>query len=496
LNDMNNNKTNMRIWQSVVAIVNDDNEFKGVELRKQDESFEILWTRSNENFDSDFRGFAAECGLSVEPTALEEADSDRMIVTGFDTAGTIFNRTTVPAVGDKEIESIIELQAETRLPLPPEQIEMAWRADKLRDGQLGVTMAVARRELLQKFVNNVRCFQPAKILLNCEGLVKVWVGLFSGKKQNAVVLSCGEHNTQVCLAEEGRLSNAVVLDIGVDDFSMTGEEERTETTERFAQDMRSVLDLFGCSDQDELPVFVLSDGSATYVSIVSSLRLAGLNARVATRALNGLMAKSELSDEDIYQYRVPIGLGLLALEADSDELNIFENLYNPAQKVVKKHWLYSSTATVAIASIMLVLLVIVSYAVDITGPQSIENRLEASVTDVDMNLLVKRQQLIKTVARERPDLLDLLKIVNESGEKGITLTGLNFKKGQPVSITGQASSNDQLSKYERNLQETKGIEKVNYNANTNTKSKNKKITFTMTFHYKNFSRKKTTRSKS
>ncbi len=241
-----------------------------------------------------------------------------------------------------------------------------------------------------------------------------------------------------------------------------------------------------------MPVFLLSDGGATYVSIVSSLRLAGLNARVASPNLSGLMARSELSDEDIYRYRTPIGLALLALEAGSNELNIFENLYNPIQKVVKKRWLYSSTASFAIACIMLVLLVIVSYSVDIAGPNSIERRIEESVSDVDMNQLVKRQQLIRTVARERPDLLDILKLVNDSGEKGITLTGLNFKKGQPVSITGQASSNDQLSRFEKNLQKTKGIEKVNYTANTSTKSK--KITFTIKFNYRNFS-ERTTRAR-
>jgi len=482
----------MEIWQSVAAIVNDDNEFKGVELRKQDGSFEILWTRSIADTDTNWREFAAECGLSVEPTALEETDSDRIVVAGFNTAGTIFHRSTVPAVEDKEIESIIQLQAETRLPLPPEQIELAWRADQLRDEQMGVTIAVARKEQLQKFAGKVRCFKPAKILLNCEGIVKIWEAFFSGNKENAVVLSTGSHNTQVCLVEQGRLSNAVVLDIGIEDFSVDVSEQQTETTERFAQDMRSVLDLFGCSNQDELPVFVLSDGGASYVSIVSSLRLAGLNARVATPDSNGLMAKSELSDEELYQYRTPIGLALMAFDEDADELNIFEHLYNPMQKVAQKHWLYSPKVTFAIVSIMLVLLAIVSYAVDIAGPNSIEKRLNESVSDVDMNLLVKRQQLIRTVARERPDLLDLLKLVNESGERGITLTGLNFKKGQPVSITGQASSNDQLSRYEKNLQNTKGIEEVNYSANTNAKSK--KITFTMTFHYKNFS-KKTTRAR-
>jgi hypothetical protein len=323
--------------------------------------------------------------------------------------------------------------------------------------------------------------------------VKIWEVFFSGNKENAVVLSTGSHNTQVCLVEQGRLSNAVVLDIGIEEFSTDVTEQQTETTERFAQDMRSVLDLFGCSNQDELPVFVLSDGSASYVSIVSSLRLAGLNARVATPDINGLMAKSELSDEDIYQYRTPIGLALMTFDEGANELNIFERLYNPVQKVVQRHWLYAPKVTIAIASVMLVLLVIVSYAVDIAGPNSIEKRLESSVSDVDMNLLVKRQQLIRTVAQERPDLLDLLKVVNESGERGITLTTLFFKKGQPVSISGQASSNDQLSRYEKNLQNTKGVEKVNYTANTNTKSKN--ITFTMTFHYKNFSTK-TTRTKS
>ena len=489
MNDMNNNRTNSTHIRSVIAIVEENNRLKGVELLKQDGFFRVRWTRAGKGNDTDWRKFASECGLSVDPAALLDADSAGMVVAGFSTAGTIFNRTTVPDVEDQEIESIIELQAETRLPLPPEQIEMDWRADKLDDGQLGVTMAVARKEQLQRFADNVRCFQPAKILLNCEGVVKVWQEFFSGKNQDGIVLSCGAHNTQVCLVKDGRLINAVVLDIGVDDFSPAGPEEQTQTSERFAQDMRSVFDLFGCSDQDQLPVFVLSDGSPTYVNIISSLSQAGLNARAALPDLERLKANSELSAENLYEYRTPIGLALMALEGTSNELNVFKNLYSPAPKVAGKRWMYSTKVTCAIAAVMLALLAIVSYAVDIAGPKSIEKRLEASVSDVDMNLLVKRQQLIKAVARERPDLLELLEIVNESGERGIKLTSIYFKKGQPVSISGQASSNDQLSGYEKNLQKTKGVEKVNYTANTNTKSKN--ITFTITFQYKNFSSKKT-----
>jgi hypothetical protein len=490
---MNNEKSKPVNFKSVVAIVEDNSKLKAVEILKRDKSFEIRWTRSSEGPDKDFKQFASDCGLSIESVESLDTNDGRMIVVGFNSAGTIFNRSNVPDVEDKEIESIIELQAETRLPLPPEQIEMDWRADKLQDGQLGVTIAVARKEQLIKFVDNVRCLRPAKILLNCEGLVKAWWKIFSGTTQKAIILSCGAHNTQVCLVEDGLLSNAVVLDIGVDDFSSTGPEEQSEATEMFAQDMRSVLDLFGCSNQEELPVFVLSDGSPVYISIVSFLRLAGLNARVASSDLDKLGASSQLSVECVYEYRVPIGLALMALDESSNELNIFKNLYNPIEKAARKHWLYSTRVTCTIASIMLVLLVIVSYAVDVAGPKSIEKHLDASVSDSDMNLLVKRQQLIKTVARERPDLLDLLKVVNESGQRGIKLTSFSFKKGQPVSISGEVSSNDQLSRYEKNLQNTKGIEKVNYTANMNAKSR--KITFTMTFDYKNFS-KKTTKSKS
>ena len=487
MNDMNSDKTNPVNIKSVIAIVEDNNRLKGVGLLKRDGFFEIRWTKSSDAYDTDWKKFAYGCGLPIEPAEFLDEDSDRMVVVGFNTAGTIFNRTIVPDVKDEEIESIIELQAETRLPLPSEQIEMDWRADKLDDGRIGVTLAVARKEQLQRFADNVRCFQPAKILLNCEGIVKVWEEFFSDKNQNAIVLSSGQHNTQVCLVEGGRLSNAVVLDIGVDEFSSTGPEEQTETTERFAQDMRSVLDLFGCSDQ--LPVFVLSDGGPMYVSIVSSLRLAGLNAQIASPVLNRLKVNNQAPVECVYEYRTPIGLALMALETDLDELNVFKNVYSPVHKVVRKHWMYSAKVTGAIAAVMLILLTIVSYAVDIAGPKSIENRLETSVSDVDMNMLVKRQQLIRMVARERPDLLDLVKLVNESGDRGIKLTGLTFKKGQQVSVTGEVSSNDQLSRYEKKLQDAKGIEDVNYTANMNAKSK--KITFTMTFQYKNFGKKTT-----
>jgi len=484
---MTNDKINMETRPSVVAIAQQDNKLKAVELRKESGAFEILWTKSSEGSNVDWRLFAADCGLSVEPTERADVDGDRTVVVGFNSAGVAFYRIGVPAVGEEETAAIVKLQAETRLPLPTEQMELAWRTGQMRDGQVPLTIVAARREQLQGFVEKVRDFEPAKILLDCEGIVKAWSVFFTGDETTAVVVSTGARNTQVCLVEDGRLSNAVVLDVGTEDFAAEGDfVGNTETTERFVLDMRSVLELFGYTERAELPVFVLSDGSAIYVGMVSSLRSAGLNARAALPEIKKLGAEEELEVEEAYEYRVPIGLGLMTLDEHADELNIFERLYNPAGEEKKGPWWYSPIVACAIAAVMLVLLVVVSYAVDVASPKAITKRLEASLSDTNMNMLMQRQELIKIVALQRPDLLDLLKQVSASGDRGIKLESLYFKKGQRITISGQAPGNEQLYKFEKSLQDQKGITDVKMTSSPDAKSK--KLKFNITFHYKNFTR--------
>ncbi len=383
---MSNNVTGVGTRLSAIAIAQDESQLKAVELGKRGGAFELLWTKSSEAGRTDRRLFAAECGLSVKPTGQAKTDGDKIVVVGFDSAGVAFYRIGVPAAKEEEIAAMVRLQAEARLPLPAEQIELAWRAGNGQDGQMDVTIAAARKEHLQGFVEDVRGFGPAKILLDCEGIVKAWRALFSGEERRAVVVSIGSRNTQVCLAEHGRLINAASLDTGMKDFSAVQEDsiggqglavrkdsigEQAETAERFAQDTRSVLELFGYAEPAELPVFVLSDGSGVIESIVSCLESAGLNVAAALPEVKKLKAQMELGAEDIYEYRVPIGLALMALEARADELNIFERLYNPAGERKKKHWLYSPKAACAIATVMLASLLIVSYAVDVAGPDNV-----------------------------------------------------------------------------------------------------------------------------
>ena len=477
---------------SAVAIAQEDGKLKAVELRRREGGFEVLWAKSSEGDDRNLGVFAVECGLSVGSIGRTEKDGDRIVVVGFGSAGVAFYRISAPAVKEKEIEALVKLQAETRLPLPSEQVELAWRAGRIHDNEMTVTIAAGRRERLQEFVENVRGLKPGKILLDCEGVVKAWRTFFGGNASagDAVIVSMGVRSTQVCLAEDGQLSNAAVLDTGVDDLS--GEEpgaEQTETTEGFVQDMRSVLELFGYAEPDELPVFVLSSGSEAINGVVSSLVSAGLDARVAEPLSKELGVAGEIGAEELYEYRVPIGLALMRLESEA-ELNIFGRLYRPSGEEKKRHWLYSPKVACAVAAVMLVMLVIVLYAVDAASPGAIEKRLNTSVSDADMSLLVQRQKLIRTVATERPDLLELLNLVNSGGSKGVLLDSLQFKKGQPVSITGQADSPDMLYKFQESLLTKNGIKQVEIQ-NATKDPKGDKFKFTITFHYKNFTKKGT-----
>jgi len=100
---------------------------------------------------------------------------------------------------------------------------------------------------------------------------------------------------------------------------------------------------------------------------------------------------------------------------------------------------------------MLVLSLAVFFAVDVASPGVIEKRLSASGSEAVIDQLMQRQKLIKAVAQQRPDLLDLLGKVTASGDSGIKLESFHFKKGQPVTISGQLKDADQLYNFQENL---------------------------------------------
>ena len=133
---------------------------------------------------------------------------------GLDSTGVAFYRVTAPAVEQQEMASIVRMQAESLLPLPPDQIEVAWRTTPATNGNVDITIAAARREYLHKFAGSVHGFHPGHIVLSCEGTARAWYSLFSDRQPEAVVVSLGAENAQVFLVQDGQVAQAAVLGTG------------------------------------------------------------------------------------------------------------------------------------------------------------------------------------------------------------------------------------------------------------------------------------------
>ncbi len=483
---MDTDFNNIQTKQSVVALTRTNGVMKAIELRKRPDGYELLWAKSSTEDNNELQLFATECGLTFNQITAQDEHDKRMFVVGYDSTGIAFYRMKFPVVEEKEITAMVRLQAETRLPLPANQMELTWRTGRTQNGQVNVTMVAARKEQLQRFISEIGGYKPRKILLNSEAIVKVWRTFFSGTEKDAVVMSIEARNTHICLVEDGRLCNTVVLDMGTEDFNSEEADQQAEAIERFTLDVKSVMELFGYSGSKELPLFVLSSNSDLLVNIVNELGQSGLNIRSASVKKEELKTQNDFGPGDIYNYRIPIGLGLIGLDREENEINIFKQLYNPEGKEKKKNWIYAPKITGAIAAVTLIMFIIISYATLIAKADAIEKRLSNSETKADINMLVEKQKLIKTVASQRPDLLDLLNEINESAQRGIQLESLHFKKGQLVTITGQASGNNQLYRFEESLEARKDIREVNRTATQD--ARNRGLKFSITFHYRNFTK--------
>ncbi|MBM4026646.1 MAG: hypothetical protein FJ280_14775 [Planctomycetes bacterium] len=487
----------------VIAAAKDEACFEAVQVRRQDRTIEVLWAKSLPAGEGSWTALAGVCGLTSGREGHDKAPRRHAAaVVGLDSTAVAFYRVTAPAVEPQEMASIVRMQAEALLPLPPDQIEVAWRATPATNGNVEITIAAARREYLHKFSGSAHDFRPDAILLSCEGMAKAWHRLFSAREPRALLVSIGRENTQVCLVQDGLVTQAALLAMGRSDLEEEGprqadyELEKTlvvspateargwPSVERFAQDMHTVRGSFGWEESASWPLFVLSDGSEALSRIVDALNAAGLPVQVSVPEPRNLKMPAGFGPREIYDYRTPLGLALLALEKPSGALNLFERLAEQEeQKKATSAW-RSVVLAGAVAAAVLIALIVTVYLTDTAAAK----RWTELAGRPDFEAARQHQAMLKTVARHRPDLLELLATINAGKNDGIVLDSLHFRKGQTVAIAGQAGNTEQMWAFEKNLRAQKDVIDPQIE-NPAQDSKTKKIKFTIRFGYKTFSRK-------
>jgi len=245
-----------------------------------------------------------------------------------------------------------------------------------------------------------------------------------------------------------------------------------------------VVGSFGWNESANWPVVVLSDGGPALDRIVDALHAADLPAKVHMPDPRGLKLPAGLVARDLYEYRTPLGLSLLALERPSAALNLFERIIEEQeQEKASSAWRNVSLAGV-LAALVLIALMVTVYLTDMAAAK----RWTDMVNRPEFEAARQHQALLKTVARHRPDLLELLATISAGKTDGIVLDSLHFKKGQTALIAGQAGNTEQMWAYEKSLRDHKDLTDVAI-VNPTQDTKTKKIRFTITFGYKTFSRK-------
>jgi hypothetical protein len=422
---------------------------------------------------------------SCESSSLDESLSSAGLsrgkthtVLGIDPAGVGFYNIEIPQVPEAQLDSIVRMQAETILPLPLEQMEIAYHCGRVIADKCRVTIAAGRSTQLKSELAFAKECKAASIVLSSEAIAKAFDTLFNITQKKYIVLNMRGSDTQVLLCEDGKLVHAVKLDIGIDDIN----DAERKCGEMFVYELRNTLEMLDVDSSDKTMIYVFSGSRELTEDVVAGLNDVGILSETAELKLDAIKAKTDLSDDEVFEYIEPIGCALLAVDGEKRPLNLFSNLHNLTKKKKKKK---SSGFAVLLraAAVFVVMLLATFFTFNYL------NKLElVKYANPELDKLVAEQKTRKLIAQQRPDIIDLFTQLNEDAPGGMKLNVISFKKGEKVTVASQASSHEKIVEIEKFLSNKKDFSGVT-RQNPTYDAKTKKYKFKLNFHYKHWTRK-------
>jgi len=476
----------LKIGETVVVLAKSETSFKAVEVRAKGGGIECVWAKSGDPTDT-WLAFARQCELVTTGGIPKKRPAKRAVALCMESIGVAFQEFTIPAVGAQETEAMVRMQAETRLPLPIEQMDIAWRTRPGRAGETSVTLAAARKGLLQPVADQLAQIDPTEMVLEAEALVALWKHLCPHPSMDAVLIDVTSRRTLVCNVAEGGLVHATVMDVGWDDVepSLWPREglspEAPSPFEVFVQDLRDVLSGYG-SEAGARPVHVSTDSSEQVKLLAQCLEGKGLPVAPLEPDQSRLITHSESDTLDlIFEYRLALGAALAYLDSSAQRLRPFDRYCAaPAQSAKSGRSMTPGAAAVA-ALIAIAIMLAGLYGIDVVKAQ----RLAELTQDANLKQILQEKAHQKQIARRRLNVPALLQQMGEAEASGIVLDSLHFKEGQAIKVEGRADKEKQLHTFQEGLLGQRGIDKVILTRSSFNK-KTKKFEFTLTFHYKTF----------
>ena len=446
--------------------------FKAVRISRTSRGPKLSFKMLSSSAQTDATTFVSDV---TEANAKRSAAHPTVI--GFDTSAVSFYRISVPPVKDSQVGSIVNIQAESLLPLPLDMMEIGFRAGSQADNRRQVTMAVARKDQLAATLKIAKDVSVRQVVLDAEATLAAWQSLFADAVEDAVLVDIRTNNSLVMYTSAGLLMQAAKIDVGSDDLSSP--EDALSSASLFAHDMQNTLDMFEVDKS--INVYVISPETDTYSLLLDSLNSASLKSSASVPSAEKLLADAALEIDEIIEYLVPIGTAIVALDFDAEPLDLFSEL-KPDKKVdtSAKSWekLLTACAFLLMAAILLCLVA-----------KTMDQRQLAKLQGAkDIDAIITKKKVIKLIAQKRLDVVGLITEIDAALPSEMKVKNLSIERGKPISFSSVASSDDQLLQLEENIAKIKGVSQVN-RPSYSSDEKGQKKNFKITFHYKDFTKK-------
>jgi len=484
---MLDDKTDTTAVIAATAASRTEGPYKAVMVKKTSGGLQLVWKTTDRAGTGGLGAFVGK----VMPGAHAARDNGTAPtgVVGLDCAGVAFYRIELPAVADQKLDAIVRMQAESLLPLPSDQMRIAWRANRAENNKRACSIAAARSDRLRQVAADTSG-RASMILLNAEAVVTAWRKLFDRVVPGAVLINIRANDTQVLLTSDGLLAHAVTLDIGEEE--LCGGDTAAEL-ELFVHDLRNALELFASSGADITEILVISENAADRAAVVTYLREAGIDA-AATMPSSKILRYGYQPDapgggghadasplglpvtaRDICEYLEPIGLALTVLEGDVAALNLFDGLLTGTGEKDKARvgslfrWACVAAVTAAVV-----------FAI---AGKMLDKASLARFSTFEVARLIEQHNMKKLIAGQRPDILGAITAVSECGSGGMMLNSFGYKDGK-ITIAGFARSWEQMYEFQKNLEARKNIAAVSI-ISPSFDERAKRVNFKMQFQYRN-----------
>ena len=396
------------------------------------------------------------------------------VVVGVDSSRLRFLGIRIPVVEQIQRYPLIQTQAEGMLPLSADQVSLAWRTEQDSQGLLCRTVAV-RKELLQSVLNQSEQIQA--VTPEAVGLAKAWERFGRISEQQCILLYRRKNDFLVAMLRDEHLQRSAVVDAeGADLWNGV-------PSGLLFQDILTEIEGMGAECEQKLPLYILSENTQDDFLDALNTQIQELGWKTEVVFLEDF-PRQDCGLEVLEAF----GLALTAITDQCVDYDFqqAETLGQPEETNANAGMQLRKAIMITIA--LLVFALGISYWSIKKDVKLLHRVMAASHEDLTVQQVLAEQAYRETVARARPDMVDLFQRIQKC-QGSILLDTVEFEKGKPAKITATADSYDAAYQFQKEL------EARNKNVITKTKlleprldQKGNKVKFTITFHYRNFSK--------